>query len=129
MNEQLVKLIDKHSYDGTLYSFGHLIYKETVCGPWVTFILSDGSEVYYETSAIPRSTPARVAPTPSGFPLTHQVPRRGLRPAVGALRMRSRSCGSGRRGGDGMAPNNSMQRTALRAAADAEAVSLLGAIS
>ena len=38
MNEQLVKLIDKHSYDGTLYSFGHLIYKETVCGPWVTFI-------------------------------------------------------------------------------------------
>ena len=28
MNEQLVKLIDKLSYDGTLYSFGHLIYKE-----------------------------------------------------------------------------------------------------
>lgn len=26
MNEQLVKLIDKLSYDGTLYSFGHLIY-------------------------------------------------------------------------------------------------------
>ena len=51
MNEQLVKLIDKLSYDGTLYSFGHLIYKETVCGPWVTFILSDGSEVYYETEA------------------------------------------------------------------------------
>lgn len=51
MNEQLVKLIDKHSYDGTLYSFGHLIYKETVCGPWVTFVLSDGSEVYYETEA------------------------------------------------------------------------------
>lgn len=47
MNEQLVKLIDKHSYDGTLYSFGHIIYKETVCGPWVTFILSDGSEVHY----------------------------------------------------------------------------------
>lgn len=32
MNEQLVKLIDKLSYDGTLYSFGHLIYKETVYG-------------------------------------------------------------------------------------------------
>lgn len=51
MNEQLVKLIDKLSYDGTLYSFGHIIYKETVRGPWVTFILSDGSDVYYETEA------------------------------------------------------------------------------
>ena len=44
MNEQLVKLIDKHSSDGTLYSFGHIIYKETVCGPWVAFILSDGED-------------------------------------------------------------------------------------
>ena len=43
MNEQLVKLIDKHSYDGTLYSFGHLITcteKEgPLRGPELTFLL------------------------------------------------------------------------------------------
>ncbi len=66
--------------------------------------------------AILRSTPARVAPTPSGFPLTHRVPTRGLRPAAVASRMRTTSCGSGRRSGDGMAPHNRLQRTVGRSA-------------
>ena len=51
MNQQLQKLIDEHSYDGTLFSFGRNIYKATACGPWITFVLSDGSEVYYEDQA------------------------------------------------------------------------------
>lgn len=36
MNEQLVKLIDKLSYDGTLYSFGHIIYKEAA---WASVLI------------------------------------------------------------------------------------------
>lgn len=48
-------------------------------------------------------------------------PPRGLRPAAGVSRMRTRSCGSGRRGGDGMAPNNRLQRM-VRCAAVAVAL-------
>jgi hypothetical protein len=73
------------------------------------------------SSATLLSTRASAALTPSGCPSTHQVPPHGLRLAVAALRVRMRSCGNGSRsqGGEGMAPNNSIRRTALRAGADA----------
>ena len=48
MNQSLHKLIDNHSYDGTLFSFGRNVYKSTDCGPWVAFELSDGTALYYE---------------------------------------------------------------------------------
>ncbi len=39
----------------TPHRAGRDLYKQTECGPWLSFILSDGSSIYYE------SAPAREA--------------------------------------------------------------------
>ena len=39
--------IDDCGHD-SFYDFGRCLYKYTDCGPWVTAVLLDGTEVYYE---------------------------------------------------------------------------------
>lgn len=44
----LLELLESNGTEATAYQFGRSLYKYTACGPWIVFLLADGSRVYYE---------------------------------------------------------------------------------